>query len=517
MSASAGSRAEKKEKSMKLKKMLSLILAGLMLTGSMVACAKGDDPDDGGAESGTQAAGAETEDPAFSLELDPSLSFGNQAVSILSLKNTSFQSEIKADKLGNGVVSDSIYERNLSVEELLKIKLNCHESDDVVADMDRDIQSGLGDYSLIANPTYTIIASTVEGKLLDLNTLDNIHLDKSYWTQGFNDMVTFTENEMQFLASGSLAVSMYRFTYMTLYNKTLFRDNQLEDLYDTVMSGEWTLDKQYAISKDHYVDKDGDGKPSTGDFYGFATGNCVSVDPYMVATETQLIVKDPDSRDLIFNTEAVARLSDVCDKLQLIYNDASTYAYDGSGADNTTTPNIMKHFTSENALMSTSLFVQMEMNYEDLAPLSYGIAPMPKFDTNQKDYRSYVQDQVTAFGISAVVGDPIKQEMCAATLEAMAYYSHKLVRPAYYDTALSERYMQDPQSKQVLDLIFDSLLFDFSSTCCNMLSVVTRDSLRGLLTGTSNTIASTTKGWKKIITKDMKDINKKLNYLRSQE
>ena len=118
---------------MKLKKMLSLILAGLLLTGSMVACAKGDDPADGSAESGTQAAGAETEDPAYSLELDPSLSFGNQAVSILSLKNTSFQSEITADKLGNGVVSDSIYERNLSVEELLKIKLNCHESDDVVA------------------------------------------------------------------------------------------------------------------------------------------------------------------------------------------------------------------------------------------------------------------------------------------------------------------------------------------------------------------------------------------------
>ncbi len=499
-----------------MKRLLSLILAGLMLASTLVACSTGEDTPGDETKGENQTGNSETEDPAYSLELDPSLSYGNQAVNILTQKNTAFQSEISSEKLGNGVVADSIYERNLAVEELLKIKLEAHESDAVIDDMDRDIQSGLGDYSLVTHPTFDIISSTIEGKLLDLNKLDNLHLDKSYWTQGFNDMVTFTENEMQFLASGAPAVSMYRFTYMTLYNKTLFKDNQLDDLFDTVISGGWTLDKQYAIAKDHYVDKDGDGKVSSGDFYGFVTGNCVSVDPYMVATETHLITKDPDSRDLIFNSDAVARLSDVCDKLQLIYNDASTYAYQGSGEDNTTTPQIIRHFTSENALMATSLFVQMEMNYADLAPLSYGIAPIPKFDANQKEYHSYVQDQVTAFGISAVVGDPTKQEMCAAALEALAYFSYKLVRPAYYDTALSERYMQDPQSKQVLDLIFDALYFDFSSTCCNMLSIQPRDQLRELLTGTSNTISSKTKAWKKNIQADMKSINKRLDRINAQ-
>jgi hypothetical protein len=107
--------------------------------------------------------------------------------------------------------------------------------------------------------------------------------------------------------------------------------------------------------------------------------------------------------------------------------------------------------------------------------------------------------------------------MCAAVLEAMAYFSNKLVRPAYYDTALSERYMQDPQSKEVLDLIFDTLYFDFSSTCCNMLSVQPRDQLRGLLTDTTNTISSTTKSWKKMIEKDMRTINNKLDRLSNRD
>jgi hypothetical protein len=92
----------------------------------------------------------------------------------------------------------------------------------------------------------------------------------------------------------------------------------------------------------------------------------------------------------------------------------------------------------------------------------------------------------------------------------MAYYSNQLIRPAYYDTALSERYMQDPQSKEILDMIFDTVYFDFSSTCANMLPVITRDQLRGLLTAKTNTISSATKGWEKSIKNGMVRINKKL-------
>ncbi len=491
-----------------MKKLLCLLLAGLMLT-STVACASTDDPGEETQKTvGTAEESSENEDPNYSWDLPSNLNFEKADVSIIYPKDTNFTSEIYVEKLTNNLIADSVYERNLSVEEQLNVNLQCNESDNVVDDLTRDIQSGLGDYDLVNNYTYTTVSATVEGKFLDLNRLDNINLDKHYWTQGYNDMVTFTDNELQFLATGSLSISLFRKTYLTLYNKTLFKDNHLDDLYDTVMNGEWTLDKQLSISKNHYVDKDGNGSVSDGDFFGFVTGTQIAVDPYMVSTQTHLVVKDSDTKEMIFNSDAKAKLSDVCDKIQLLYNDASTYTYSG---DDTTTTEIITHFTKSNALMVTTLFIQMEMNYEMLAPLSYGLAPMPKFDTNQKDYGSYVQDQVTCFGISSVVGDPDRQEMCAAVLDNMAYHSHKLVRPAYYDTALSERYMQDPQSKEILDLIFDSLYFDFASTCSNMMSVNTRDSLRSLLSGTSNTIGSTVKSWEKTINKGMKSINEKLS------
>ena len=131
-----------------------------------------------------------------------------------------------------------------------------------------------------------------------------------------------------------------------------------------------------------------------------------------------------------------------------------------------------------------------------------------KFSEIQKSYYSYVQDQVSCFGISSVVGDTDRQEMLAAVLEAMAYHSYKLVRPAYYETALSERYMQDPQSKEVLDTIFDTLCFDFSSSCSNIITgCVIRDNLRPILSGTNTNISSSTRSWQRQVERALEKYN----------
>ena len=89
-------------------------------------------------------------------------------------------------------------------------------------------------------------------------------------------------------------------------------------------------------------------------------------------------------------------------------------------------------------MMATLMFWNMEHNIEQLATLTYGIAPIPKFSKTQ-EYRSYVQDQVSSFGISAGVGGDDRSEELAAVLEAMAYHSYNIVRPAYYTNTLSTR------------------------------------------------------------------------------
>ena len=190
--------------------------------------------------------------------------------------------------------------------------------------VDLDIQGGTCDYEIVDNVTYAACNPAIGGKYLNLTTLENIDTSKYYWNQGYNDMSSFTHDRIQYLASGSLAISMYRLAFMTLYNRTLFEEYQIEDLYKTVMDGKWTLDKQYALMKDHYYDKDGDGRVSQGDFFGFVTGDTISVDPYLVTSDIHMISQAPDTGNLIFNKEkeaddALARLREVAPDMAVGY------------------------------------------------------------------------------------------------------------------------------------------------------------------------------------------------------
>ncbi len=494
-----------------MKKFLCILFAVLMVV-STAACATPDDnpPEttagtiastDNNAGQDTVESEADTEDQRYVCDLPEDYKVeGKKDVNIIYAKSDYTADELIANESG-GVVADAVHERNVSVEEWLGVTMNYFPEDsatNVNNKVNLDITSGDGEFELVSSGTYLAVLPAMEGKYVNLSALSNIDTSKHYWTQGYNDMVTFTDEDMQFLASGPVAITMFRLMYLTLYNKALFEDYQIPDLYETVRDGGWTLDYQYTLIAGKQLDKDGDNTPNEGDFYGFVTGDIISVDPYVVAADIHLIGKDPDTADLYFNGEELSRLSDLCDKIQKIYNDQGTYVYKTADKDDVPKTNIITHFNESRAMMVTTLFWQMEHNFDALSNLTYGIAPIPKYDELQEDYHSYVQDQVTSFGISAAISDPDRQNELAAVLEAMAYHSYQIVRPAYYETALSERYMQDPQSSEVLDMIFDTLDFDFSSSCSNIfVGSVIRDALRPLLSGKTNTIASATKGWEK--------------------
>ncbi len=497
-----------------MKRILSLLLAALMLL-SVTACGEiTDDASETTAANTSATSEVDTENPDFVCDLPDDLDYGDAVVNILYADVTGRNDELVGESDG-GVVSQAVFERNVTVEDFLGIKLELYPSKSTAADHKNDVAGGTGAYDIIANGTNTSVIPSMQGNYLNLSVLENIDTSKHYWTQGYNEMATFTDADMQFLASGPIAISMFRYMFLTLYNRTLFTDYKIPDLYETVKNGDWTLDYQYSILKDHYVDKDGDSKHSDGDFYGFVTGDTISVDPYMVASNIHMIIRDADTGDLMYNTAALNPLVELCDKVQLIYNDDSTHVYRTATKDDVPNNYIIDHFTAGNAMMVTTLFLKMELNFDMLAGMSYGIAPMPKYSKEQESYHSYVQDQVSCFGISAVVGDEDRQEMLAATLEALAYQSYLLVRPAYYEVCLSKRYMQDPQSNEVLDMIFDTLDFDFSSSCSNIFtSCVIRDNLRPLLSGSKNTIISSTKSWKNAINRALRSHNEKLEELK---
>lgn len=504
-----------------MKKILCALLASMMLL-STVACGTGDSGVDTGKATETKTAETDSDtatDNSLVCDLPDNLNYGGDEITIIYAKASGREDELLSEGLGNGTVSDAVYERNQLVESQLNVKISLvAETDSTVATkVDTDIKSSSGnpEYDIVVSGTYVAITPAIEGKYKNLTALDNIDTSKSYWTQGYNNLATFTTSNRQFLASGPVAISMFRLMFLTIYNRTVMENNKKEDLYDVVIRGDWTLDYQYSLISGMYVDSSGDSKRTDDDTYGFITGNIISVDPYMVSTGIALITKDAETQELTFNADVQKELTEVVDVVQKLLHDEGTYLFQSADRDDVGKDYIVESFGKGKSMMATLMFWNMEHNIDQLSALTYGIAPIPKFSKAQ-EYRSYVQDQVSSFGISAGVGDADRAEELAAVLEAMAYHSYNVVRPAYYTNTLSTRYMQDPQSEQILDLIFKSLSFDFSQSCSNILTgSCLRDMMRPIMSGNRNTVSSQMRSWSRSIPKRLDKINQDLDKMNT--
>ncbi|MBQ4111228.1 MAG: hypothetical protein IJD38_00375 [Clostridia bacterium] len=488
-----------------LKRLLALMLAALMLL-SLAACGTTEEnPDQSESLTGSDVED-DTENQDYVCDLPEDLNYGNEEINFMYVKVAGRDDELISENLGNGTIPDAVYERNLAVENQLKVKLVFNEqTTDALAQaaINTAVKGGDRTLDIFVIGTYCAVSPAIQGCYLNLNAVENVDTTKHYWSQDYNNIVTFTSDNKQYLATSPAALSLFRLTYLTIFNRELFNDRKIPDLYETVDNGEWTLEYQYQLAADAWVDSDGNGKESKDDFYGFITGSCISVDAYCTASDIHLVTRD-ETGYMVYNADKLDALVDMAEKVSTLYNAQGTYVFQGQPQDDIGLYYIIEKFAEQQGLMATTQFLSIETHIESLAEFSYGIVPMPKLTREQDAYKTYVQDQVSAFGISAAIGDEKRQAMLGAVMESLAYNSYKIVRPAYYDSALSLRFMQDPQSRAILDTMFETIAFDY--TYVTDVGGV-RGTLRTLLPSKSPAIASRAKSWQRTISKQLERDN----------
>lgn len=105
----------------------------------------------------------------------------------------------------------------------------------------------------------------------------------------------------------------------------------------------------------------------------------------------------------------------------------------------------------------------------------YELLPWPKFDENQKEYATTSQDYYTLMSVldhreSCI---PTKGEAVSAYLQMSTEVSYLSIRDVYYEhvVGLGGMYV-DKDSRQIFDLIIDSLVFDFGTVYAPQLNDV---------------------------------------------
>ena len=432
------------------KKILALVLSALMLLAALVACADPEDPKGDGtkAPNGTGTATDTVDDSGPNL---PDIKFTGRTITSASSERWEFV--LEDDTENQEALSAAKYRAGANVEERFDIELaSWLVPDNNSAELaTRVIESAMaGDYEydyVFPHVIYGVAEMIIQNCLVDYNTLKYVDMEKPWWYKDANEQLAL--GDKSYYATGDLNVDG---TSVVLYvaNKALLNDIGYDkDLYQVVFDGDWTCDEVLAINALASKDLDGDLEITPeNDQYG--TLLIPGYTGHVFALGQRLTERNADGLpEFVVNTP---HMYEVIEKFAKLAYDDGTYFEDvgSSTFANSEYYRIMKEGRA--VLMNTELGMYRYIRGLDF---DYLLLPLAKYDDKQEDYMEYV-----GTGLIGVCATNRDMDCADAVLEALSYEYHKIVRPAFYNDVLGQKVAQDENSQKMLDLMFDSIVYD---------------------------------------------------------
>ncbi len=381
--------------------------------------------------------------------------------SILNNNSNFAYTMMTADSDTANQVEYAIYQRNMAIENKLNIEI--HENRVSYSEgqeiFNRLASAGSTEYDLYFNESWIVTSQALSGFMYDLNSLQSLRLDQPWWNQ--TALADLAIGTMLFGILGDLHLMANEATWIVAYNQTLAGQLNLGSYYDMVNDGSWTFDALFADILVGAQDLDGEPglKVGTADIFGVACYHGV-VTPFLKAAGQEIIVRDENN---LFAYHGISEYTEtVYTKIvNGIFENASAKAAlqwntPGLEDDNYTFHDV---FYSGNALFymdcigSLKKFADMENDY--------GVLPFPKYSADQEKYTSTIARYCSMGCIPIMVNDP---ERSAVIMEYLATYSYDGVTPEYVDTLLEDRYIRDPESQDMIRLIFANRSVDVAGT-----------------------------------------------------
>ena len=438
------------------KRWLMLVLA----IGMLASCGA---KDDGGRGADTTAdtapavdtaADTETEAETDSLEarklVDDGLGdkdFGGKEYRMLyQLRYADFQ---YAEELTGDVMNDAVYARNMTVEDRLNVKLvhNTGEEEALAQHIKNSALSGNDEYDLYLGHTMYTGQYAVQG--IFRNWYDtSVDFTKPWFPQ--TAIQNLTLNGKMFLTASDICLSLSSNAYCYYFNKELVEVNGLEDMYDVVNRGDWTLDHLMTNVASIYQDVNGDGTATEEDLYGFCGEKTNSVVAYLYSFKIPTAeIDDTGKLSIVLGTDE--RGVDAMDRLRtLLYKTVGSYP---KSADYRTM------FSGQHALFVTGVLDESVGVYRDSCDFDYGIIPYPKYDAAQDGYYTVAGGSVSSSAIPITVSD---LDLISSCFTALSAENWKTVIPAYYDVTLKYKGARDEASIAMIDTILAGRNLDFA-------------------------------------------------------
>lgn len=444
-------------------RMFICLLAALLVAPTLVACSDKETTKetiaaDTIAQNQEEEEATETEDPFadFDYEGRDFRIWNSINIAATSMGNSNYMIE-GPEELTGDAAPDAAYERNNKVAELLNVNFTYDQVDkkyDVVKDaINKYVLAGDDAYDLIINDMYGTVALTLENMFY--NVLEGEHFDFSqpWWYSDFMEDVSIN-SQYQFYLGGDYFIDILRCSHCLFYNKSMYENiyGDGDGLYDTVLSGDWTLDVMNDLLEEAYNDLNGDGKNDIDDQHGYVSFEIWgSMIPFLISCDPGYIERD--DRGYPYITMNNERSILLLDELYDLYKEGN-----GAWVANGITEDIaVTTFTS-----GKSLFVGYQrlgsLENENIREMEdgLGVIPYPKLDDQQDHYITSTHD-TCELGMIPVTVAPDQLDFISAVVEVLCRETYKSVLPVYYESSLKMKYTRDDTSAQMIDIIHDNI------------------------------------------------------------
>ncbi len=428
---------------MKKSLIASFILASMLL--SFAACDNGDTSSDEGKDTvevtGTLPAGIERKN------------YDNANINILLPNWGLYPNYFYAEENSGDAMQKALYNREIKVEDYLGVDIT-HQLVDDVDHIPERVREGV----MVGDDLYQIALThcisgvspmATEGLLHDLYDIDSIDTTTAWWNQS-----AMTNLSMAGHAYYAANDYMIPDPNAIVFNKDFIDKYDLDDPYEMVRDGEWTIDNMLTMMSVVSAD-DGDGVPDIEDTYGLGLPHDWFLTPFVQASGVLILDKTEDDLfEVAFQTSE--RTYKMVEKLEKLFKGSDTYVYEYRNDFDSSS--LEGNSESLNITKNRTLFGVVALNalnrYRNVQ-LEFGLLPYPKLDKEQDDYIS-----LDWSGLMCVPSSVKEKEMVGEVMELLAYYSSEEVLPAYYDIVLGEKLSRDEDSKEMLDIIFDGIVYD---------------------------------------------------------
>ena len=177
--------------------------------------------------------------------------------------------DVWAEAESGDTINDAVYQRNRILEENLNIKISENKVKNPYTDARTSIMAGGDDFDIFTDGLSYLATMAVEGYLVDLNTMNTLKLTESWWDQDLNRDLSIA-NKL-FFCTGDISIMDNYGTWCVMFNKDIAQDYDLDNLYEHVKAGTWTLPLMYDMAKEVTKDLDGNGTLEDTDQWGFLT------------------------------------------------------------------------------------------------------------------------------------------------------------------------------------------------------------------------------------------------------